>query len=156
MPHGENVILVLENNVPVRIFMKDIGEEICLLNSDRKLPDAVSRISVKVPKEHEVLSFFTDIFDGFFRYLSAVLFEYDRFPPEEFWKIVAACVKDYQSQHPEYSSKYLEHDLFSDCFSLSCLNRLQLRNNQQMIDISDPSKLLQFAGDMKNPIALYR
>ncbi|MBV1873637.1 MAG: GNAT family N-acetyltransferase [Gammaproteobacteria bacterium] len=156
MPHGENVILVLENNVPVRIFMKDIGEEICLLNSNLKLPDAVSRILVNVPKEHEVLSFFTDIFDGFFRYLSAILFEHDSFPPEEFWKIVAACIRGYQDSHPEYSNKYLEHDLFSDYFPLSCLNRLQLKNNQQMVDLSDPSKLLQFEGDMKNPIALYR
>ena len=156
MPHGENVILVLENNVPVRIFMKDIGEEICLLNSDQKLPDDVSRISVSVPKEHEALSFFTDVFDGFFRYLSAVLFEYDQFPPEEFWKMVASCIKDYQDTHPEYSNKYREQDLFSDDFALSCLNRLQLRDNQQMIDLTDPSKLLQFAGDIQNPIALYR
>ena len=156
MPHGENVILVLENNVPVRIFMKDIGEEICLLNSDLQLPDAVSRISVNVPKEHEVLSFFTDIFDGFFRYLSALLFECDGFPPEEFWKIVATCIRNYQDAHPEYIDKYVEHDLFSDDFPLSCLNRLQLRDNRQMIDLTDPSKLLQFAGDMKNPIALYR
>ena len=156
MPHGENVILVLENNIPVRIFMKDIGEEICLLNSNLKLPDAVSRISVKVPKEHEVLSFFTDIFDGFFRYLSALLFECDGFPPEEFWKIVASSIRNYQDAHPEYIDKYVEHDLFSDDFPLSCLNRLQLRDNRQMIDLTDPSKLLQFAGDMKNPIALYR
>ncbi len=38
-------------------------------------------------------------------------------------------------------------------FSLSCLNRLQLRNNQQMVDLADPAGALQLAGNLKNPIA---
>ena len=69
---------------------------------------------------------------------------------------VADVIKSYQAQHPEFENKYAEHDLFSETFELSCLNRLQLRNNQQMIDLTDPSKLLQFSGDLKNPIASYR
>jgi len=32
MPHGENLILVLENNVPVRAIMKDIAEEAAIMN----------------------------------------------------------------------------------------------------------------------------
>jgi hypothetical protein len=48
------------------------------------------------------------------------------------------------------------HDLFTPEFPHSCLNRLQLRNNQQMVDLSDPAKNLQFAGTLKNPIAVFR
>ena len=33
--------------------------------------------------------------------------------------------------------------MFADEFALSCLNRLQLRNNQQMVDLADPSAALQ-------------
>ncbi|MBV1871045.1 MAG: GNAT family N-acetyltransferase [Gammaproteobacteria bacterium] len=156
MPHGENVILIMENSVPIRIFMKDIGEEICILNSAQNLPKEVSRIAAEVPKEQEVLAFFTDIFDGFFRYLSVILFEHKDFEPNAFWKLVADCIKHYQRQHPQYNDKYREHDLFSPHFQLSCLNRLQLRNNQQMIDLSNPSKMLQFSGEMINPIAEFR
>jgi hypothetical protein len=38
-----------------------------------------------------------------------------------------------------------------DLFTLSCLNRLQLRNNRQMVDLTDPSGALQFAGTLPNP-----
>ena len=47
------------------------------------------------------------------------------------------------------------HDLFAPDFELSCLNRLQLRNNQQMLDISDPSGGLQMAGRLANPLAKF-
>lgn len=156
MPHGENLILVMKNNVPVRVFMKDIGEEICLLNTDCELPEQVKRIAVTVPEDFELLSFFMDVFDCFFRFLTAILFEDSDYQPENFWELVARCVQDYQDAHPEFAAKYQQHDLFKDTFSLSCLNRLQLANNQQMIDLTDPSKLLQFAGVLQNPIAPFR
>jgi hypothetical protein len=35
----------------------------------------------------------------------------------------------------------------------SCLNWLQLSNNQQMVDLADPAKNLKFAGTLKNPIS---
>jgi hypothetical protein len=38
----------------------------------------------------------------------------------------------------------------------SCLNRLQLRNNQQMVDLTDPAGNLQFAGTLRNPVAAFR
>ena len=38
MPHGENVILVIQDGVPVRAFMKDIAEESSILNPQVRLP----------------------------------------------------------------------------------------------------------------------
>ena len=38
---------------------------------------------------------------------------------------------------------------------LSCLNPLQLRNNQQMLDLRDPSGVLQKAGRLTNPLARF-
>ena len=73
MPHGENLILVLEDDVPVRVLMKDIAEEIVLMDPDRELPPDVERIRAEVPDELKPLSIFTDVFDCFFRFLSAIL-----------------------------------------------------------------------------------
>lgn len=73
MPHGENVILVLENGVPVRILMKDIAEEIVVLGERMPLPEQVRRIRVMVPAEEHVLTIFTDVFDCFFRFLADIL-----------------------------------------------------------------------------------
>ena len=156
MPHGENLIMIMENNTPVKMLMKDIGEEICLLNSEQVLPENVQRISIKMPEEIEVLSIFTDVFDCFFRYLSDILYEHCHFKEESFWELVADCIHQYQATHPHLVARFKKHDLFAEEFGHSCLNRLQLGNNQQMIDLGDPSNNLKFAGTLQNPIAPYR
>lgn len=155
MPHGENLILVFENQVPVKAIMKDIGEEICLLNSDIALPEGVERIAIKVPEEEETLSIHTDVFDCFFRYMSAIMVEHMDFPETEFWRLVAQCIHNYQDAHPEFAAKYEKHNLFAGEFAHSCLNRLQLANNQQMVNLADPASSLKFAGTLNNPIAVF-
>lgn len=156
MPHGENLILVLEGDVPVRAIMKDIGEEVGVLNGRTPVPESIARINVKMPEDKETLSILTDVFDCFLRYLSAILLRHMGYPTNRFWRCVAACVADYQAAHPELADRFARHDLFAERFSLSCLNRLQLKNNQQLINLADPFEALTFAGELDNPIAPYR
>jgi siderophore synthetase component len=153
MPHGENVILILENGVPVRAIMKDIAEEIVVMGDRLELPEEVSRIKAEIPAEEMVLAIFTDVFDCIFRFLSAVLVEDGTLAEDEFWETAASVLREYQQRHPELADQFAMHDLFAADFELSCLNRLQLRNNQQMLDISDPSGGLQMAGRLTNPLA---
>jgi len=158
MPHGENLILIFDNNIPHKALMKDIGEEICLLNTDIELPKDVQRISIKMPEDIETLSIFTDVFDGFFRYLSEILFQQCDFSEDDFWKLVANCIHSYQQQqcnNPELVKKFQQRDIFQSEFAHSCLNRLQLNNNQQMVDLSDPGNSLKFSGTLVNPIAKF-
>ncbi|MDN5909460.1 MAG: GNAT family N-acetyltransferase, partial [Brevibacterium sp.] len=72
MPHGENLILILDDNVVTGAFMKDIGEEVAVLGK-RGLPDDVERIRALVPGEEKALSVFTDMFDGVLRHLGGIL-----------------------------------------------------------------------------------
>ncbi|MGW9404080.1 IucA/IucC family protein [Arthrobacter sp. NPDC055585] len=153
MPHGENLILVLQNGLPSRVLMKDIGEEVIVMEDKVDLPGDVSRIRVQVPAEEQVLSIFTDVFDCFLRFLAALLHEDGQLDQDVFWSTAAQVVADYQHRHPELSADFAAHDLFAPDFARSCLNRLQLRNNQQMLDISDPSGGLQFSGRLVNPLA---
>ena len=156
MPHGENLILVLRDGVPHRVFMKDIAEEIVVMGDKVALPEEAARVRVQIPAEEKVLSIFTDVFDCFFRFLSAILHEDGVLDQEEFWAEVADTVARYQAGHPEFSADFAASDLFAEDFALSCLNRLQLRNNQQMLDLSDPSGGLQFSGRITNPLSRFR
>ncbi|MCL6486392.1 GNAT family N-acetyltransferase [Janthinobacterium sp. LB2P10] len=156
MPHGENLIIVLEDAVPQFVFMKDIAEEIGLLNSDRQLPPGVDRISVKIEDDMKINYIFLDIFDCFFRYLAPLLDRQANLPETQFWQAVASCVTNYQSSHPQFASKYRQFDLFKPDFVRTCLNRLQLNNNQQMIDLDDREKNLKFAGMLDNPLHQFR
>lgn len=155
MPHGENVILILENGVPVRAIMKDIAEEIVVMGDRLELPEEVARIKADIPDGEKVLAIFTDVFDCIFRFLNALLVEDGKVSGDAFWAIAAEAIRDYQAQHPDLADQFARHDLFAADFELSCLNRLQLRNNQQMLDISDPSGGLQMAGRLANPLARF-
>lgn len=152
MPHGENLILILEDYKPVSIFMKDIAEEVGLLNSPVKVPEDVSRISVTIEDDMKINYIFLDIFDCFFRLLVPLLDTHTELKEKEFWGVVAENIKHYQNQFPENKAKYDYFDLFKKEFIRTCLNRLQLNNNLQMIDLEDREKNLKFAGMLANPL----
>ncbi|WP_410817513.1 IucA/IucC family protein [Micromonospora sp. 050-3] len=156
MPHGENVILVLDEQDTVqRVIFKDIAEEIAVMSDRVELPAAVERIRVEVPDDTKLLSIFTDVVDCFLRHLNAVLVEAGVLAEDDFWRTVAACATDYFDRVPHLAERVRHYDLFAPEFTLSCLNRLQLRNNQQMIDLADPSAALQFVGTLTNPLAAH-
>jgi siderophore synthetase component len=157
MPHGENLIMVLDDDrVPVRVIMKDIAEECAILNKRAVLPERVQRIAVDVPDDYKLLGIFIDVFDGFFRHVSQVLVEHGCCSEDEFWSQVAGCAIDYQQAHPQYRDKFAAFDLFCDEFRHSCLNRLQLGNNTQMVNLADPAAGLKMAGCLPNPLARFR
>ncbi|MFE0454957.1 IucA/IucC family protein [Streptomyces sp. NPDC058914] len=155
MPHGENTILVLRDGVVQRAVYKDIAEEIAVMDPDAVLPPEVRRIRVEVPEDKKLLSIFTDVFDCFFRFLAANLAAEGILEEDDFWRTVAEVTREYQEATPELADKFRQYDMFAPEFALSCLNRLQLRNNRQMVDLADPSGALQLVGTLKNPIAAF-
>ncbi|GGT13822.1 IucA/IucC family protein [Streptomyces chromofuscus] len=153
MPHGENVVLVLKDGAVERAVFKDIAEEIAVMDPDAVLPPTVERVRVDVPEDTKLLSIFTDVFDCFFRFLAAHLATEGVLEEDDFWRTVADVTREYQESMPELADKFRQYDMFAPEFALSCLNRLQLRNNQQMVDLADPAGALQLIGTLKNPIA---
>jgi len=157
MPHGENVILVLdEHGVPRRALFKDLAEEIAVMSEDAELPPEVERIRADVPEDMKILSLFTDVFDCFFRFLAPTLDAAGLLDEAGFWSTVADVTKDYQKATPHLAARHAQYDLFADEFALSCLNRLQLRNNQQMVNLQDPAGALQLTGTLKNPLSAHK
>jgi siderophore synthetase component len=158
MPHGENLILVMDNYVPVRAIMKDIAEESAILDIKARewLPERVQRLAVEVPDNFKLLGIFIDVFDGVLRHINHVLVENHCCTEDQFWGAVADCVYDYQDAHPERAAKYTHYDMFVPEFLHSCLNRLQLGNNVQMVNLADPASSLKMAGNLVNPIAKFR
>lgn len=156
MPHGENLVLVLRDGVPSRAFMKDIGEEVAVMNDHAVLPPEVERIRIKVTDDLKALALHTDVFDGFLRYLAAILDSDGVLSADDFWAEVARCIRQHADDHPELADAHAAYDLFRDEFAHSCLNRLQLRNTLQMVDLTDQAESLIYAGTLANPIAPYR
>ncbi|MGW4594165.1 IucA/IucC family protein [Streptomyces sp. NPDC004457] len=153
MPHGENTILVLRDGAVRRAVYKDIAEEIAVMDPDAALPPEVRRIRVEVPEDMKLLSIFTDVFDCFFRFLAAHLAAEGVLAEDGFWRTVAEVTREYQEANPQLADRFRQYDMFAPQFALSCLNRLQLRDNRQMVDLADPSGALQLVGTLDNPIA---
>lgn len=155
MPHGENLIMVMENHTPVKILMKDITEEVIVFNSELNLPEEVKRLYTETSDKMKTLTIFTDVFDCFFRFMGNILEEYCEYSETLFWELVADCVNTYQQKHPELEAQFKKYNLFEPEFDRCCLNRLQLNNTKQMLDLADPIESLQLVGTLKNPIAEY-
>ena len=156
MPHGENIIMVLENHIPVKILMKDITEEVIVFNEKLELPEKVKRLYTKTSDTMKVLSIFTDVFDCFFRFLAPILEKDLDYSENDFWQEVALCIHSYQTEHPELQSEFDRYDLFISEFDRCCLNRLQLKNTQQMLNLADPMASLILEGKLQNPIAKFK
>ncbi len=152
MPHGENVVLVLRGDVVVRVLVKDLGEEVAVFG-DRPLPRDVERVRVGYDDDVRLLSVFTDVFDGVLRYAVTVLDVDGLLCADDAWRLVARCLARHREEHPDLHRRF---DLFAPTFAHSCLNRLQLRNTLQMVDLSDQASSLQLAGELDNPVAAYR
>jgi siderophore synthetase component len=149
MPHGENLILVLHDGVVRRAVMKDIGEEVVVLG-DQPLPDRIERIREVVDDEEKALAIFTDVFDGVLRHLSGILAEDGVLGEDRFWALVAETIDRHAAEHPD-TVRGLGIDLRAARFAHSCLNRLQLRNTLQMVDLTNQSESLIYAGTLANP-----
>ncbi|MFC8599173.1 GNAT family N-acetyltransferase [Isoptericola sp. NPDC057191] len=149
MPHGENLVLVLRDGVVRRVLMKDIGEEVAVLGH-RELPAGVERVRAVVDADQKALSIFTDVFDGVLRHLAGILAVDGVLAEDRFWAVVGDVLDRHGDEHPDLAGRV---ELRGARFAHSCLNRLQLRNTLQMVDLADQSGSLLYAGTLANPVA---
>lgn len=156
MPHGENDILVIEDNKPSAIFMKDIAEEIKIINCNFNLPEYFSRRTISVSDDAKLDYIMVDIFDGFFRHLAVILDKKYCVSQHDFWQLVANNVKDYQSEHPENKAKYEQFDLFQPEFRQMCYNRQQLRNNIALFSTIKRAECMNYYKKLSNPLYLFK
>lgn len=152
MPHGENLLLRLREHVPVGSFMKDIGEEVAVMG-DLELPAEVERIRGDFPDDVKALAVHTDVVDGVLRFVAAILDHDGMLAEEEFWGLVRETIEQHAADHPGLAEAAARYDLLRPRFRHSCLNRLQLRNTLQMVDLADQGESLIFAGTLANPAA---
>jgi siderophore synthetase component len=125
--HAQNIILVVRNNFPARIIVKDLHDGV------RYTPDQLSRPEL-APKLHpepethrkfnrysfiqaddasEVRDYTYDAF--FFICMTDICFTLEKFGLSEqaFWRKCAETIADYQKRHPELQDRFERFDLFS-------------------------------------------
>jgi siderophore synthetase component len=155
-PHGENIILVLKDDVPVRIIIKDFVDDIVLTEEAKeKLPiELAEGMIASSNKDNIPLFILLGVFDAFFRYLSNVLHTYASYNENEFWQQVYEVIVEYQSAHPALAHKFEKYNLFTPEFKRFYINSVRLLNNayEEKTSFAIPRK----GGTLQNPLARIR
>ena len=155
-PHGENIILVLKNDVPVRIIIKDFVDDIVLTEEAKeKLPkDLAEGMIASSNKDNVPLFILLGVFDAFFRYLSNVLHTYAGFNETEFWQQVCDVILGYQAAHPALAHKFEKYNLFTPEFKRFYINSVRLLGNayEEKTSFAIPRK----GGTLQNPLAVIK
>lgn len=135
MPHGTNVILVMEDSVPTRIAITDFVDEVAI--TDRNLPELHDvldeelqndeqykhHILHQLPPEDLCQHIFGTLFICVLRYVSDLLERRHGYTEERFWKQVRSTIEGYHSRFPEIEERFELFDLFKPEFTKLCLNR---------------------------------
>lgn len=129
-PHGENVILILQDAIPVRIAIKDFLDDVNISNQPlpelETFPAEIKPFFLGEKNEKICQYIFAGLFVCHFRYLADLLeTEYD-YSEEEFWLKVRQTILNYQSRFPELKSRFETFNLLAPTFTKLCLNRTRL------------------------------
>ncbi|NJN74103.1 MAG: GNAT family N-acetyltransferase [Limnothrix sp. RL_2_0] len=129
-PHGENTILVLKNNVPHRLAMKDFVDDVNI--SDQPLPEIenlseeLRAVLLTEPPEGLCQFIFAGLFICHHRYLSDLLSINMCYPEVKFWRQVRQAILNYQEKFPHLQSRFELFNLLNPEFTKLCLNRNRL------------------------------
>ncbi|ELY65180.1 IucA/IucC family protein [Natrinema versiforme] len=126
-PHGENTILVLEDDRPSRLAVKDFVDDVNVaeapLEELQGLPEDLEDVLLSVPPEELRLFVVYGLFVGVYRYLADLLARHHDYPEERFWEQVRDAVKDYHAQFPELEDRFELFDLLEPTVPKLTLNR---------------------------------
>ena len=126
-PHGENTILVLEDDRPSRLAVKDFVDDVNVaeapLEELQDLPDDLEDVLLSVPPEELRLFVVYGLFVGVYRYLADLLVRHHDYPEERFWGQVRAAIEDYHDRFPELEDRFELFDLLEPALPKLTLNR---------------------------------
>lgn len=127
-PHGENTILVFDDDVPTRILIKDFAEDITLLPGREYpgLPAEANKVLVRWPLNDMAHSIISAILTGHFRYLAPLVEEHLDLGQERFWALVREELLVWREANPDLADAFDELGLLAPEFERIALNREQL------------------------------
>lgn len=129
-PHSQNTILVLKDNAPHRLAVKDFVDDVNVSDQPlpelEALPDALHDVLRKEPPEGLCQFIFSGLFIGVFRYVADILETHHGYDEERFWQQAREVFLQYQSRFPELEERFELFDLLRPEFTKLCLNRNRL------------------------------
>jgi siderophore synthetase component len=155
-PHGQNCMLVLRDDVPVRLVVKDFVDDM-MVSSDplAELADMPVDVRSALGDGVEAAILVQWIQGGLLvcvhRYLAELLLERLGYPEASFWAAAERAVAGYQERFPELEPRFALFDMDAPAFVKLCLNRVRLLERGYADSAERP--LAAAAGWIANPLA---
>ncbi|PJN64914.1 Aerobactin synthase [Paenibacillus sp. GM1FR] len=126
--HAQNIILVLEDDLPKRIIIKDLHDGVRYVPDQLLHPERAPKLNPE-PETHRKFNRYSFIYAGdvsevrdytydafFFICMTDIAQALEKFglSEEAFWQLCAGVIVDYQKQHPEYAERFVAFDLFAE------------------------------------------
>ncbi|HWK30137.1 MAG TPA: IucA/IucC family protein [Solirubrobacter sp.] len=130
-PHGQNCLLVLRDDAPARLAVKDFVDDM-MVSSDPlpELADMPADVRAALGDGVEAAILVQWIQGGLLvcvhRYLSELLLERLGYPEQAFWAAAERVVAGYQERFPELADRFALFDLDAPAFVKLCLNRVRM------------------------------
>ncbi|MCG9554661.1 IucA/IucC family siderophore biosynthesis protein [Vibrio sp. Isolate31] len=150
--HGQNVTLVLENDLPKRILLKDFQGDMRLVDSDypeqAALESSVKEVTVRLEEELIIHDLQTGHFVTTLRFISPLVAKLG-FSESQFYALLGQRIKAYMEQQPDYQHRFSKFDLFKPRILRIGLNLAKFRHSTD----ASASRMLPDMDDMlDNPL----
>ncbi|WP_017728878.1 IucA/IucC family protein [Halalkalibacterium ligniniphilum] len=126
--HAQNIILVVENNFPKRILIKDLHDGVRYTPKQLLKPEWAPKLNLE-PESHrkfnrysfiqtvdvgEVRDYTYDAF--FFICMTEICFTFEKLglSEKDFWRKCVETIKNYQNDYPEFKERFDMFNLFSE------------------------------------------
>nr|WP_275446128.1 IucA/IucC family protein [Paenibacillus sp. ACRSA] len=154
--HAQNIILVLENDLPKRMIVKDLHDGVRYVPDKLLHPERAPELH-PVPETHRKFNRYSFIYaedvsevrdytyDAFFFICMtdiALALEPFGLSEEAFWQLSAGVIVDYHQQHPEYSERFAWFDLFGEDALIEEMTKRRLYGDGELYfrKVSNPLK----------------
>jgi siderophore synthetase component len=130
-PHGENTVLLFdEHDVPVRIAVKDLAEDVNLLPEplpeQGTLPPTADAVLLRWEARDLRHSILSAVLAGHFRFLAPLVEAHLGVAEPRFWANVRRTVDDHHERFPELAERIAWFGILDEEVERICLNREQL------------------------------
>ncbi|WP_419891207.1 IucA/IucC family protein [Paenibacillus xylanexedens] len=163
--HAQNIILVLEDDLPKRIMIKDLHDGVRYVPDQLLHPERAPKLNPE-PETHRKFNRYSFIYAGdvsevrdytydafFFICMTDIALALEKFglSEEAFWQLCAGVIVDYQKQHPQYTERFVAFDLFAEDALIEEMTKRRLYGDGELYfrKASNPLKISKDALESK-------
>jgi len=133
--HGQNLTLLMEDNVPKGLAIKDFHGDLRIVDQafpeHQGLPGAIAAQLTKLPAQYLLHDLYTGHFVTVLRFVSPYLADEMTYSEEDFYQLLAQRILHYQSQYPELQERFQQFDLLAETMEKVCINRVRFNVGYQ-------------------------